>query len=63
MRNSTSFGGGPLDYSKPDLEYKLQYNGQQMGEAAMVEKRMDNGSSYTGMRVKFMDYFFYAIKG
>jgi len=34
-----------------------------MGEAAMIEKRMADGSSYTGMRVKFMDYFLYAIKG
>jgi len=34
-----------------------------MGEAAMVEKRMADGSQYMGMRVKFMDYFFYALQG
>jgi len=29
----------------------------------MVEKRMADGSQYMGMRVKFMDYFLYALQG
>ena len=61
--NSTTYGGGPLNYSQPDLEYKLQQNGQQMAEAAMVEKRMESGAKFTGMRVKFMNYFLYALQG
>jgi hypothetical protein len=58
-------GTQKLDYSKPAAEYKINVG---QGEQTIVYKaaepvQLSNGSILEGVRVKFMDYFFYALVG
>lgn len=62
---SGSFSGQKLDYKKPAAEYKINVG---QGDQVITYKeanpvQLSNGSVLEGVRVKFMDYFFYALVG